>query len=169
RARRRAVGRRGRHSEASGGQHADRRSPRVPRRSDGPAPSGTVERRSHRVRRRLRRPVPAGGGRGAGGSIVRRSRSARVLVAVAAALLVASACSLPGRTTGPLTITATFKDVCDPAANHSAQVADVRVDPITKIEPTPDFRAKVPTTAKYVKLRHYAVTVSRRTPRPAEK
>jgi phospholipid/cholesterol/gamma-HCH transport system substrate-binding protein len=98
-----------------------------------------------------------------------RRRSLRALVALTAALLVAGACSLPGRTTGPLTVTATFKDVGDLVVNHAVQVADVRVGTVTKIELTSDFRAKVTMSVKDVKLKSDAVATLRQTSLLGEK
>ena len=99
-----------------------------------------------------------------------RRGSSRALVALTAILLVASACSLPGRTTGPLTITATFKDVGDLVVNHSVQMADVRVGSITKIELTSDFRAKVTMSVKKdVQLKSDAVATLRQTSLLGEK
>lgn len=86
-----------------------------------------------------------------------------------ALVLAASACSLPGRTTGPLTITATFADVGDLVVNHSVQVADVRVGSVTKIELTPDFQAKVTMSVKEVDLHKDAVAVLRQTSLLGEK
>ena len=98
-----------------------------------------------------------------------RSRLVRSLVALAASLLVASACSLPGSTTGPLTITATFKDVGDLVVNHSVQVADVRVGSVSKIELNPDFTAKVTMSLKDVHLKSDVVAVLRQTSLLGEK
>jgi phospholipid/cholesterol/gamma-HCH transport system substrate-binding protein len=72
-------------------------------------------------------------------------RPAACLVVVA---LAAAGCSLPGRTEGPVKITAIFDDVGDLVVNHSVQVADVRVGSIDKIELTPDFKAKVTMSVK---------------------
>jgi phospholipid/cholesterol/gamma-HCH transport system substrate-binding protein len=66
-------------------------------------------------------------------------RAALVVVLV---LLVAG-CGIPGRKTGSFTITATFADVGDLVVSHAVQVADVRVGSVTKIELTPDFKAKI--------------------------
>ena len=98
-----------------------------------------------------------------------RRRWFRGAIALTVALLVASACSLPGRTTGPLTITATFKDVGDLVVNHSVQMADVRIGSITKIELTSDFRAKVTMSVKDVQLKSDAVAVLRQTSLLGEK
>ncbi|MEY2452282.1 MAG: phospholipid/cholesterol/gamma-HCH transport system substrate-binding protein [Acidimicrobiaceae bacterium] len=84
-------------------------------------------------------------------------------------MLVATACSLPGSTKGPLTITATFKDVGDLVVNHSVQVADVRVGSVTKIELTPDFKAKVTMSLKDVNLKADAVAILRQTSLLGEK
>ncbi|HEX4820519.1 MAG TPA: MCE family protein [Acidimicrobiales bacterium] len=98
-----------------------------------------------------------------------RRRSFRGVVALTVALLIASACSLPGRTTGPMTVTATFKDVGDLVVNHSVQVADVRVGSVTKIELTPDFRAKVTMSLKDVHLKSDAIATLRQTSLLGEK
>lgn len=100
---------------------------------------------------------------------MRRRSYVRGIVALTAALLLASACSLPGRTTGPVTVTATFKDVGDLVVNHSVQVADVRVGSVTKIELTPDFRAKVTMSIKDVHLKSDAVATIRQTSLLGEK
>jgi phospholipid/cholesterol/gamma-HCH transport system substrate-binding protein len=76
---------------------------------------------------------------------------------------------LPGSTGGPLTITATFKDVGDLVVNHSVQVADVRIGSVTKIELTPDFKAKVTMSVKEVNLKADAVAVLRQTSLLGEK
>lgn len=96
-------------------------------------------------------------------------RAGRAVAALVAAMVVASACSLPGSTRGPLTITATFKDIGDLVVNHSVQVADVRVGSITKIELTPDFKAKVTMSLKDVNLKADAVAVLRQTSLLGEK
>jgi len=88
---------------------------------------------------------------------------------LAVVVWVASGCSLPGRTTGPLTITATFDDVGDLVVNHSVQVADVRVGSVTKIELTPDFKAKVTMSVKDVHLPADAVAEVRQTSLLGEK
>ena len=98
-----------------------------------------------------------------------RRRSVRGVIALTAAVLVASACSLPGRTTGPVTVTATFKDVGDLVVNHSVQVADVRVGSVTKIELTPDFKAKVTMSLKDVHLKSDAIATLRQTSLLGEK
>ena len=104
------------------------------------------------------------------GCLVNRGRRRAAILAVTAVLLLAPACSLPGRTTGPLTVTATFKDVGDLVVNHAVQVADVRVGSITKIELTSDFRAKVTMSVKdSVHLRRDAVAVLRQTSLLGEK
>ncbi len=70
-------------------------------------------------------------------------RWARLLGPLAVLAVAAAGCSYPGATTGPITLTATFNDVGDLVVDHSVQVADVRVGSVTKIELTPDFKAKV--------------------------
>lgn len=77
-------------------------------------------------------------------------RRHRLVVLAAALAIVAGSCSLPGRTRGPLTITATFDDVGDLVVNHSVQVADVRIGSVTKIELTDDFKARVTMSIKEV-------------------
>ncbi|MEY2591204.1 MAG: phospholipid/cholesterol/gamma-HCH transport system substrate-binding protein [Acidimicrobiaceae bacterium] len=62
--------------------------------------------------------------------------------------LVAAGCSLPGRTEGPVKLTAVFDDVGDLVVNHSVQVADVRIGSIDTIELTSDFKAKVTMSVK---------------------
>ena len=93
----------------------------------------------------------------------------RLLASVAAALVVAGACSLPGRKTGPLTITATFDDVGDLVENHAVQMADVRIGSVTKIELTPEFQAKVTMSIDDVKLPGDAVAELRQTSLLGEK
>jgi len=100
---------------------------------------------------------------------VTRHLHLRRIVVLLAVLLVAAGCSMPGRTTGPLTITATFKDVGDLVVNHSVQVADVRVGSVTKIELTPDFKAKVTMSVKDVHLKADAVATIRQTSLLGEK
>jgi phospholipid/cholesterol/gamma-HCH transport system substrate-binding protein len=85
------------------------------------------------------------------------------------ALFIASACSLPGATKGPMTITATFKDVGDLVVNHSVQVADVRVGSVTSIELTPDFEATVTMSVKQLDLKADTVAVLRQTSLLGEK
>jgi phospholipid/cholesterol/gamma-HCH transport system substrate-binding protein len=70
-------------------------------------------------------------------------RGPKVLATLLIVTLGASSCTLPGRVTGPVELTATFDDVGDLVAGHSVQVADVRVGSITKIELTHDYKAKV--------------------------
>ena len=65
------------------------------------------------------------------------------MLAVVMLALVAPACSLPGGTSGGVTVTAVFSDVGDLVTRHSVQVADVRVGEVKKIELTDDFKAKV--------------------------
>jgi phospholipid/cholesterol/gamma-HCH transport system substrate-binding protein len=72
----------------------------------------------------------------------------RVLACTIVIGLAAAGCSLPGRTEGPVKLTAVFDDVGDLVVNHSVQVADVRVGSIDKIELTPDFKAKVTMSVK---------------------
>src|SRR5215831_18804926 len=84
-------------------------------------------------------------------------------------LVVAGGCSLPGRKTGPLTLTATFKDVGDLVENHAVQVADVRVGSVTKIELTSDFKAKVTMSLDRVNLPGDAVAELRQTSLLGEK
>jgi phospholipid/cholesterol/gamma-HCH transport system substrate-binding protein len=67
-------------------------------------------------------------------------RGAAILMAL---FVVAAGCSLPGRKTGSVTITATFSDIGDLVENHAVQVADVRIGSVTKIELTSDFNAKI--------------------------
>jgi len=93
----------------------------------------------------------------------------RVIAAGLACLVVAAGCSLPGRTTGSLTITATFTDVGDLVENHAVQVADVRVGSVTKIELTSDFHAKVTMSVKDVHLPADAVAELRQTSLLGEK
>src|SRR5947208_15788439 len=78
-------------------------------------------------------------------------------------LAVTAGCSLPGRKTGPLTITATFDDVGDLVENHAVQVADVRVGSVTKIELTSDFKAQVTMSIDDVHLPADAVADLRQT------
>jgi phospholipid/cholesterol/gamma-HCH transport system substrate-binding protein len=73
---------------------------------------------------------------------------ARCAMCIIALGLVAAGCSLPGRTEGPVKLTAVFDDVGDLVVNHSVQVADVRVGSVDKIELTPDFKAKVTMSVK---------------------
>jgi phospholipid/cholesterol/gamma-HCH transport system substrate-binding protein len=73
---------------------------------------------------------------------------ARLVSCLVAVSLAAAGCSLPGRTEGPVKLTAVFDDVGDLVVNHSVQVADVRVGSIDKIELTDDFKAKVTMTVK---------------------
>ena len=75
-------------------------------------------------------------------------RVSRLLACVVVLALAAAGCSLPGRTEGPVKLTAVFDDVGDLVVNHSVQVADVRVGSIDKIELTPDFKAKVTMSVK---------------------
>lgn len=84
-------------------------------------------------------------------------------------MLLAAGCSLPGRTTGPLTVTATFDDVGDLVENHAVQVADVRVGSVTKIELTPDFKAKITMSIKDLDLPGDAVAELRQTSLLGEK
>lgn len=93
----------------------------------------------------------------------------RALALAVVGLLVAAGCSLPGRKTGPLTITATFSDVGDLVENHAVQVADVRVGSVTKIELTPDFEAKVTMSIQDVHLPADAVAELRQTSLLGEK
>lgn len=93
----------------------------------------------------------------------------RVLAAFVVCLVVAGGCSLPGRKTGSLTITATFTDVGDLVENHAVQVADVRVGSVTKIELTPDFHAKVTMSVDDVHLPADAVAELRQTSLLGEK
>mgnify|MGYP001608275221 CR=1 FL=1 len=64
-------------------------------------------------------------------------------MAVVATLVAVGGCALPGQVSGPVRLTAVFSDVGDLVAGHSVQVADVRVGSVTRIELTPDYRAKV--------------------------
>ena len=93
----------------------------------------------------------------------------RWIAVIVVGLLVATGCSLPGRKTGPLTITATFTDVGDLVENHAVQVADVRVGSVTKIELTPDFKAKVTMSIEDVQLPADAVAELRQTSLLGEK
>ncbi len=96
-------------------------------------------------------------------------RLVRAGALVVVCTMLAAGCSLPGRVTGPLTITATFDDVGDLVVNHSVQVADVRVGSVTKIELTPDFKAKVTMSVKDVHLQADAVADLRQTSLLGEK
>src|SRR3954447_21346229 len=69
---------------------------------------------------------------------LRRLATCAIVLALAAA-----GCSLPGRTEGPVKLTAVFDDVGDPVGNHSGQVGHARVGSLDKIELTPAFKAKV--------------------------
>jgi phospholipid/cholesterol/gamma-HCH transport system substrate-binding protein len=86
-----------------------------------------------------------------------------------ACLIVATGCSLPGRKTGPFTLTATFRDVGDLVVNHAVQVADVRIGSVTKIELTPDFTAKVTMSIDDPHLEDDAVAELRQTSLLGEK
>jgi len=98
-----------------------------------------------------------------------RTRLAGVLLVFVLCAVFAGGCSLPGRTTGPLTVTATFDDVGDLVENHSVQVADVRVGSVTSIQLTPDFKAKVTMSLKDVHLPADAVAELRQTSLLGEK
>jgi phospholipid/cholesterol/gamma-HCH transport system substrate-binding protein len=76
----------------------------------------------------------------------------RSLLGALVLALLAASCSLPGRATGPITLTAVFDDVGDLVVNHSVQVADVRIGSVTKIELTDDFKAKVTMSIKDVQV-----------------
>src|SRR3954465_15356414 len=78
----------------------------------------------------------------------RRIALARLAMCIVAIALLAAGCALPGRTEGPVKLTAIFNDVGDLVVNHSVQVADVRVGSVDKIELTPDFKAKVTMSVK---------------------
>jgi phospholipid/cholesterol/gamma-HCH transport system substrate-binding protein len=93
----------------------------------------------------------------------------RMLLAIAVVALVAAGCSLPGRTTGPIELTATFDDVGDLFVNHAVQVADVRVGSVKKIELTDDFRAKVTMSMKDIQLTQDVEAVVRTTSLLGEK
>jgi phospholipid/cholesterol/gamma-HCH transport system substrate-binding protein len=98
---------------------------------------------------------------------VRRWR--RAACVLTAALVIVTGCSLPGRKTGPLTITATFDDVGDLVENHAVQVADVRIGSVTKIELTEDFKAKVTMSIDDANLPGDAVAELRQTSLLGEK
>jgi phospholipid/cholesterol/gamma-HCH transport system substrate-binding protein len=93
----------------------------------------------------------------------------RGAIALVVCLIVAAGCSLPGRRTGPFTVTATFRDVGDLVVNHAVQVADVRIGSITKIELTPDFTAKVTMSVDDPHLQDDAVAELRQTSLLGEK
>src|SRR5439155_4376389 len=93
----------------------------------------------------------------------------RAIAVAFVGLAVTAGCSLPGRKTGPLTITATFDDVGDLVENHAVQVADVRVGSVTKIELTSDFKAKVTMSIDDVHLPADAVADLRQTSLLGEK
>jgi phospholipid/cholesterol/gamma-HCH transport system substrate-binding protein len=76
----------------------------------------------------------------------------RSIVTLTAVALLAAGCSLPGRTTGPIELTAVFDDVGDLVVNHSVQVADVRVGSVTSIELTDDYKAKVTISIQDIKV-----------------
>jgi phospholipid/cholesterol/gamma-HCH transport system substrate-binding protein len=100
---------------------------------------------------------------------VTRARASLFASALLVCAAVAGGCSLPGRTTGPIEVTATFDDVGDLVENHSVQVADVRVGSVTGIELTPDFKAKVTMSIKDVHLPADAVAELRQTSLLGEK
>jgi phospholipid/cholesterol/gamma-HCH transport system substrate-binding protein len=93
----------------------------------------------------------------------------RFAAIVMVALVVSAGCSLPGRKSGPMTITATFSDIGDLVENHAVQVADVRVGSISKIELTSDFHAKVTMSLDDPHLPADAVAVLRQTSLLGEK
>jgi phospholipid/cholesterol/gamma-HCH transport system substrate-binding protein len=92
-----------------------------------------------------------------------------VTAALFALALVGSGCALPGRTSGPITLTATFDDVGDLVVNHSVQTADVRIGSVKKIQLTKDYKAKVTMSIKDVKLPERSEAVLRTTSLLGEK
>lgn len=67
----------------------------------------------------------------------------RLAAALVGLCVAAGGCSLPGRVSGPVEVTAVFEDSSDLVVDHAVQVADVRVGAISGIELTEDFHALV--------------------------